>query len=74
MSFTIESKKQNRMSFLDVKTIREDKAFINSCSLLLEFIHILTAFYHLPINLVLFTHLLIDAGEFALVGLNYTMN
>ena len=41
---------------------------------LVEFIHILTVFYHLPIGLVLFTHSLIDALEFALVGLNYTMN
>ena len=32
---------------------------------LVEFIHILTAFYHLPISLVLFTHSLIDACEFA---------
>ena len=40
---------------------------------LVEFIHILTAFYHLPISLVLFTHLLIDAWEFAQVGLNYTI-
>ena len=31
---------------------------------LLEFIYILTAFYHLPISLVLFTHLLIDASEY----------
>ena len=28
---------------------------------LMEFIHILTAFYHLPISLVLFTHSFIDA-------------
>ena len=41
---------------------------------LVEFIHILTAFYHLPISLVLSTHSLIDANEFAQVGLNYTMN
>ena len=41
---------------------------------LVEFIHILTFFYHLPISLVLFTHSLIDACEFALVGLNCTMN
>ena len=27
MSFTIESEKQNRMSFLDVQIIREDKIF-----------------------------------------------
>ena len=41
---------------------------------LVEFIHILTAFYHLPISLVLFTHSLIDVYEFAQVGLKYTMN
>ena len=41
---------------------------------LVEFKHILTAFYQLPISLVLFTHSLIDAYEFAQVGLNYTMN
>ena len=41
---------------------------------LVEFIHILTAFYHLPISLVLFKHLLIDAYKFAQVGLNCTVN
>ena len=41
---------------------------------LVQFIHILTAFYHLPISLVLFTHSLIDVYEFAQVGLKYTMN
>ena len=41
---------------------------------LVEFIHILTAFYHLPLSLVLFTHLLIDAYDFAQVGLNCTIN
>ena len=41
---------------------------------LLEFPHILTVFYHLSISLLLFTHWLVDACEFALVGLNYTMN
>ena len=38
----------------------------------MKFIQILTAFYHLPISLVLFTHSLVDACEFAQVGLNYT--
>ena len=41
---------------------------------LVEFIHMLTAFYHLPISLVLFTHSLIDACEFTQVGLNCTIN
>ena len=74
--FTIEMGKQNRMSFLDVQIIREDKTFTTSVYLnlpLVEFIHILTVFYHLPISSVLFTHSLIDACEFAPVGLNYTM-
>ena len=30
MSFTIESEKQNRISFLDVKIVREDKTFTSS--------------------------------------------
>ena len=41
---------------------------------LAEFIHILTTFYHPPVNLVLFTHLLIDDSKYAQVGLNYTLN
>ena len=32
---------------------------------LLEFIHIATGFYHLPISLELLTHVLIDASEYA---------
>ena len=41
---------------------------------LVEFIHILTAFYGLTICLVLVTHSLIDASEFAQVELNYRLN
>ena len=41
---------------------------------LVELIHILTAFYYLPISLVLFTYSLIDPCKFAQVGLNYTIN
>ena len=37
-------------------------------------IHILTDFYHLPISLVQFTHSVIDAFEYAQVGLNHAMN
>ena len=37
---------------------------------LAEFIHILTAFYHLSISLILFTHSLIDGPKYAQVGLN----
>ena len=78
MPFTTESEKQNILSFLDVQIILEDKTFTTSVyrktTFSGHFIHILTAFYHLPINLLLFTHLLIDACEFAQVGLNFTMN
>ena len=41
---------------------------------LVEFIHILTAFYYLPISLVLFKHSLIDNSECAPVGLSYPLN
>ena len=69
LSFTTESEKQKRMSFLNVQ-IR-----LSTVNLpLVEFIHILTAFYHLPVSLVLFTHSLIDACKFAQVCLNYTVN
>ena len=77
ISFTTEREKQNRMSFLHIAIIRENETFTTSVSrkpTLVVFIHILTVFYHLPIFLVLFTHSLIDAFEFVLVGLNYTMN
>ena len=95
ISFTIESEKQNRISFLDVQIthedetftasvyhkptqiIHEDKTFTTSVydkPTLVEFMHILTATYHLSISLVLFTYLLIDTCEFAQVGQNYTMN
>ena len=73
MSFTIDREKQNTMSFLDVQIIHEDKTFTTSVYKnlpLVEFMYILTVFYHLSIGLVLFTNSLIDACEFALVGLN----
>ena len=77
MSFTTEREKQNRMSFLNIAVIRENKTFTTSVYVnlpLVVFIHILTGFYDLRTSLVLFTHSPIDAFEFALVGLNYTMN
>ena len=43
MSFTIESEKQNRMSFLDVQIIREDKRFT-------------TSLYHKPTFSGVYTH------------------
>ena len=39
-----------------------------------DFILILTAFYNLPISLVMFTHSFINAFKFAPVGLNCTLN
>ena len=76
MSFTIESEKQSRMSFLDIQVIRDDKAFTTSTVNLplVKFIHILKALCHVPISLVLFTRLLIDASEHGQVGLNYILN
>ena len=44
MSFIIESEKQNRMSFLDVQIIREDKTFINSICRKLTFSGVYTHF------------------------------
>ena len=41
---------------------------------LVEFIHILTVFYHLPISLAVFTNSLTDASEYAQAGRNYTLN
>ena len=69
-SFTVQSEKQNRTSFLDVRLFLKTKhlPLLSTVNLhLVELIHILTAFYHLPISLVLLTHSLIDACEFALV-------
>ena len=40
---------------------------------LVELILIFKDFYHLPVSLVMFTHLLIDALEYAQVGLYYTL-
>ena len=60
------------MSFLDLQVIREKKHLPHMPIVnlpLKEFIHILTAFYHLPISLVPFTHLLIDASKYAQEGL-----
>ena len=52
MSFKTKNEKQNGMHFLDVQIIREDKTFTTSvyhCKhTFSEFIHILTAFYHIP--------------------------
>ena len=41
---------------------------------LVEFMHMLTAFYHLPISFALFTLSLTDTCKFAQVAVNYTVN
>ena len=89
MSFIIEREKQNRMSFLDVQICEDTSVYRNptfsrvytyfTCFYhlilpLVEFIHIFPSFYHLPIRLALFTHSLIDASDYAQVGLYYTLN
>ena len=46
--------------------------FLSTVNLhLVEFIHILTAFYHLPLNLVLFTQSLIGASKYAQVNISH---
>ena len=76
MSFAIEREKQSRMSFPDIAIIREDKTFTSSVYRKPTFSGVYTQFdtFLPPISLVLITHSLVDAFEFALVGLNYTMN
>ena len=58
------------------RIICKDKAFTISVyrKPTLKFIHILTAFYHLCLSLVLFMYSLIDPWEYAQVDLNYTLN
>ena len=65
------------MSFLDVQISREDKTFTTSVYRKPTFSGVYTHFdSFLPstYNLVLFTHSLIDAYEFAQAGVNCTMN
>ena len=53
MSFTIEREKQNRMSFLDIEIIREDKTFTTFFYRKPIFSGVYTyfdSFYHLPIS------------------------
>ena len=50
-----------KISLFDGQIIHEDKTNLT----LEEFTQILIAFYHLPIRLVMYTHLLIDASKYA---------
>ena len=77
MSFTIEREKQNRMSFLDIAIIREDKTFTTSVYRKPTFSGVYTHFDSFLSSTYKFGTvytLLRDAFEFALVELNYTMN
>ena len=77
MSITIERESKTDCPFLMYLLFLKIKYFpiLSTINLpLVEFIHILTDFYHLPVSLVLFTHSLIDACEFAQVVLNHAMN
>ena len=77
MSITIERESKTDCPFLMYFLFLKIKYFpiLSTINLpLVEFIHILTDFYHLPVSLVLFTHSLIDACEFAQVVLNHAMN
>ena len=61
MLFTVENENQKITSFLDVHIIGKDKTFTTFVHV--EFMHIFTAFYHLPRNLVLFTHSFLDVSR-----------
>ena len=77
MFFTIESEEQNRIPFLMYRLVVKIKHLppLSTVNLpLVEFIQFLTAFYHLPTMMEMFTHSLIDASNFAQVGLNWIMN
>ena len=68
MSFTIEIEKQSRISFLINKLFAQLKKLpflATTNQLLVEFINIFKAFYHLPISLVPSKHSLIDAFGYA---------
>ena len=78
MLFTIQNEKQNRMSFLDVQVICEDKTVTTSVYRKLTFSGVYTHFGNFLlstfVSLVLLTHSHVDDTEYAEVGLNYTMN
>ena len=77
MYLTNKREKQNRMYFLDIAIIRENKTFTTSVYRKPTFSGVYTHFdSFLPsaYKFGTFTYSLIDAFEFALVGLNYTMN
>ena len=77
MLFTIEHEKQDRMSFLDIAVSGEDKTYTTSVYRKPTFSGVYTHFGTFLPSTYKFgtaTRSLIDTLEFALVGLNYTMN
>ena len=78
MSFTNKNEKQNRISFLNVQIICEDKTFITSAyrkptfnGVYTHFDSFLRSTYKLG---TVYTLAYIDASKYAQVELNYTLN
>ena len=75
MPFTMESKTECLFLMYRLIVSMKHLPLLSTVDLpLVELIHILTAFYYLPIGLVLFTHSLIDDSKYAQVGLTYILN
>ena len=74
MPFTIESGKQNRMSFLDVQIIHEDKTFITYVYRKPTFSGVYTHFDRFLPSTHKFGTVYTLTCKFASVRLNYTMN
>ena len=75
ISFAIENRKENRMSFLDFNIIREKISLLllsTTNQLLEEFIPILTVSYHPVTKLACYIHYYIDVSGFAQIGLSFT--
>ena len=77
MSSTIENEKENRMCFLAIQIICEEKnvPLLSTVDrILIMFTHILRILHHLLVSLVLPTHSLINAPGNPQVRLSYTRN
>ena len=70
MSFTIESEKEKKMSFIDVQIISDNKTFTTSGYRKPTFSEV----YIHSDSFLLSTYKFGTACKFAQVGLNYTMN
>ena len=77
MSFTIENEKQNRLSFLEIQVITEDKTFTTNVYRKPAFSGVYTHFASFLPSTFKFgtvTHFFIDASEYSQVELNFTLN